>query len=258
MIQKFYRSFRVYSDSFYESVSSRASATAVEVASEVSRFVAIKSIIDIGSGEGVWSKAFIDVNPELESILAIDLDSTRITKLANSAVGPKLECLSVDLNQDELPKGTYDLGICVEVLEHLEYEAAIKLVDYLSETCKVIVFSAGLRGQGGSGHINEQTFDYWTNLLRDRNFFSVDLFRGKLCDRNKFPTYYSNSIALWVNVKLDGISLIDSKSILLHGNLPLWDIRSCKTKIRFGLLAILPSSFVTFLSLVYRKVRIRP
>jgi len=258
MIRQLFRSLRIYSDSFYESVTSRASATAVEVASVVSRYVVIKSIIDIGSGEGAWSKAFIDVNPELQSIVAIDLDSTRITQIADSAMGPKIVCLSVDLNQDELPKGKYDLGICVEVLEHLQYEAAIKLVDYLSETCKVIVFSAGLRGQGGSGHVNEQTFDYWTSLLRDRNFFSVDLLRGRLRDRNKFPTYYSNSIALWVNVELDGISLIDANAILLHGDLPLWDIRSCKTKIRFGLLAILPSSFVTFLSLVYRRARIRP
>jgi hypothetical protein len=256
MNRKVNRNLRIYSDSFYDSVSSRAQTTAIKVAEVVNRFVSIESIIDIGSGEGAWSKAFIDLNPKLKLIVAFDLDATRITQLRDCQEVIQIDCHSIDLNQEELPKGEFDLGICVEVLEHLEYQAALRVVDYLAETCKVIIFSAGLKGQGGSGHINEQNFDYWTSLLRSKNFFPIDLLRGELRDSDKFPTYYSNSIALWVNLQLDGIRLINTESLLLQGNLPLWDVRDCKTKIRFRLLATLPPSLVTLLSLVYRFIRI--
>jgi SAM-dependent methyltransferase len=246
----------LYSYNFYDSVTRRARATAFEVAIETGRFVDVKSILDVGCGEGVWSKAFILTYPHLESLTAVDLDSARITQLAElEERKTKIDYVSLDLNERELPRGNFDLGICVEVLEHLSYESAVKIINYLSKSCKVLIFSAALKGQGGTGHINEQSFNFWNELLKKNNFVPIDLYRYKLRNPDKFPTYYSNSIALWVNVALDGVGLIDAKSLLIHGGLPLWDVRSCKNKIRYWTISKLSPRITTAMSKIYNWYR---
>jgi SAM-dependent methyltransferase len=54
-----------------------------------------------------------------------------------------------------------DLGISIEVAEHVPPFLGDTLVELLASHAPLIVFTAATPGQGGTGHINEQPREYW-------------------------------------------------------------------------------------------------
>jgi hypothetical protein len=54
-----------------------------------------------------------------------------------------------------------DVGISIEVAEHIPPSLGDTLVRLLAQHASVVLFTAATPGQGGSGHINEQPREYW-------------------------------------------------------------------------------------------------
>ena len=54
-----------------------------------------------------------------------------------------------------------DIAYCTEVAEHLTAELGDRLVAFLGEVAPLVLFTAAYPGQGGQGHINEQSREYW-------------------------------------------------------------------------------------------------
>lgn len=124
------------------------------------------SFNDIGCGDGhlvelassldipSWG---IDLNVESQKIFLGEIQQGDIT-----ARGQKF------------PKA--DLTFCLEVAEHLPKEFARKLGTILNGcTKKMLIFSAAIPGQGGSGHLNERPLEYWRDLLEERGFKYIHL-----------------------------------------------------------------------------------
>ena len=62
---------------------------------------------------------------------------------------------------------TFDLVLCVEVIEHIESHKSDNLLKSIaSHARKVIVFSAGRPGQPGMGHVNCQPISFWIDKWR--------------------------------------------------------------------------------------------
>ncbi len=62
-----------------------------------------------------------------------------------------------------------DMVLCWEVAEHIPIEYSDHLCDMLSScTLKHLLFSAATPGQGGSGHVNEQPYEYWVDKFQFR------------------------------------------------------------------------------------------
>lgn len=62
---------------------------------------------------------------------------------------------------------TFDLVLCVEVIEHIEsHESDNLLKSIASHARKVVVFSAGRPGQPGIGHVNCQPISFWIDKWR--------------------------------------------------------------------------------------------
>ena len=56
-----------------------------------------------------------------------------------------------------------DVAYSFEVAEHLPPNLGTRLVRFLLETAPTVVFTAAHPGQGGQGHINEQSREYWAH-----------------------------------------------------------------------------------------------
>lgn len=67
-------------------------------------------------------------------------------------------------------KGQIDLGICLEVAEHLPEVGGLNLLDSLTSNCDILLFGAALPGQGGIGHITLRTAGWWAHRLDIRGF----------------------------------------------------------------------------------------
>jgi len=123
----------------------------------IQRF-AIKSVLDLGSGEG-YSAAYF----HSKGLISIATDGL-VENYKNSAYPTVLF---------DITKGPFicnvDLVHCQEVVEHIEEKYIENLLASL--TCgKFLLMTHALPGQGGYHHVNEQPSEYWIKKLKEKNF----------------------------------------------------------------------------------------
>ena len=97
-----------------------------------------------------------------------------------------------------VPKCTYDLALCIEVAEHLSENAVEMLIDTITEASNIVLFSAAVCGQGGTGHINEQPQHYWANQFAARDYSCVDLIRPEIWGCESVNVIYKQNMLLYV------------------------------------------------------------
>jgi hypothetical protein len=115
------------------------------------------TVADYGCGLGIYVKEFQD-----KGINAIGLEYNPRYQAIGRSKG--LTILPWDLSLPEfqgIPTEKYDLVICLEVAEHIPATLADRLVSVLISSARTIIFTAAHPGQGGTGHINEQSREYW-------------------------------------------------------------------------------------------------
>lgn len=156
--------------------------------------LSINSILEIGAGQGSWVSEAIDFfNASKKNSLGID------GKWAQQWFPNDVPFAGIDLSMPEILNECvsgkkYDLGICVEVCEHLSTVSAKKVVDALASQCSVVIFGAALTGQFGQGHQNCRSHYYWANLFLKRSYLCFDIFRSKLwTDLLVKPWYAQNT-----------------------------------------------------------------
>ncbi len=97
--------------------------------------------------------------------------------------------------------GRYDLAISVEAAEHLSKDRAQSFVRTLCDASDVVLFSAAVENQGGTGHINEQWQSYWIGLFEAVGYEPFDAIRGALWNNDEVESWYRQNIFLFVNSK---------------------------------------------------------
>lgn len=128
------------------------------------------TVFDLGCGPGTYVDCFTDLDVRCTGY---DTD-TRIEGKNN------LVCKSLfDV------KGTADLILCMEVAEHIDSskndEIAQAMFDRLNHD-GYLIWTAAKPGQGGVGHINCQTKDYWEDKLKDTGLWRNEFIEQKLKD----------------------------------------------------------------------------
>jgi SAM-dependent methyltransferase len=250
-----------YSQNFYNSVSNRAAQSAQIVAEVLTGTIEPISVVDIGSGQGVWLRTIAAAFPTAKKVIALDLQSHEspfFEELQNSS--KNFQFIEVDFeNFSKLPGEKFDIAICLEVLEHLTPDTAVEVAKEIGRKCSYLIFSAAILGQGGTGHINERKFNYWMMLMREQGFVALDVFRPALREAHGIPSYYKQNMMLFWHPKnsyQNGVK-IDLDLLLTKNPLEVVDLRKTSTKIRYGLVALIPSRIVTaivkFLDKTIRK-----
>jgi hypothetical protein len=215
----------------------------------VSKLLEPKTLIDIGSGLGIWSKIFTDTFPNIDLAIAIDLERHKGEILDELEGRRGFEFIEHNLESlQRLPGDNFDLAICVEVLEHVSPEAAQIVFDEFAAKCSFVIFGAAIKGQGGTHHINEQSFQFWTNEMLRRGLVPLDVVRPQLADRKDVPGYYKYNIILWWNPLLSNQK--DYSFTELFSTYPptIIDTRPMLTRLRYLLLSFLPHKTLTKLA----------
>jgi 2-polyprenyl-3-methyl-5-hydroxy-6-metoxy-1,4-benzoquinol methylase len=129
-----------------------------------------RSLIDIGCGQGTWSKTAMDLGIEdqigvdgawAQPVLSIPRDKFRPCDLA----------APFDLGRH------FDLAISMEVGEHTTPARADAFVGNIVRHADAVVFSAAAPYQGGVHHVNEQWPAYWAAKFAARDFRCFDFLR---------------------------------------------------------------------------------
>lgn len=132
------------------------------------------SLLDVGCGVGLWLAVaerlgIVDVKG-IEGPWVQDAD-VRISR--SNLIVRDLE-LGFDLER------RFDLVVSIEVAEHLSSTAADLFIDSLTRHADLVLFSAAIPGQGGTGHLNEQFPDYWAARFANHGYAPLDFVRRAL------------------------------------------------------------------------------
>lgn len=111
------------------------------------------SVLDLGCGPGTYVNCFTDLGI---SCVGYDIDP-RVKGKNN------LFCKSIfDIEH------TADIVLCMEVAEHIDGSTNERIVETMESALNpggLLIWTAAKPGQGGVGHINCQTKEYWSKLL---------------------------------------------------------------------------------------------
>jgi hypothetical protein len=152
----------------------------------------IDSAIDFGCGVGTWLAGLQSCG--VKEIRGLDGAWVRKEFLV---IPP--ECFTeTDLDGEIRLDRKYDLAVSVEVAEHLQEKSAKNFVKALTDASDIILFSAAIPFQGGTGHVNEQWPAYWNRLFNENGFIAVDCLRKRLWNRMDMLEFHRQNIMLFV------------------------------------------------------------
>ena len=186
-----------YNDDFYrdhESVS-RASAMIVRDLFGTLDLGGASSVVDVGCGWGTWLDAFHAAGARR----LVGLDGP--WNADHFADRPQVEFHPVALDRFDPEAvaldGEFDVGISVEVVEHLPPAAAGQVIRFLADRCRVVLFSAAIPGQGGTGHQNEQWQSHWARVFARHGMVPYDLIRPRLWADDRVAYWYRQNLVIF-------------------------------------------------------------
>lgn len=170
----------------------------------------INSVLDIGCGCGGWLKVASELG--VQDIFGIDGKWTPIKDISINEKYFK----HIDLENSFKLKRTFDLGICLEVAEHISRDSACRFVNDVCKTSDVILFSAAIPGQGGTHHVNEQYPLYWSSHFKKNGYATYDPFRNRIFSNRNLPYWFRQNLLLFSKFPLDGIQSIEIPNSYIH------------------------------------------
>jgi SAM-dependent methyltransferase len=172
----------VYDETFYQSQQDGSVRSAEIVVPIVLSLFPCHSVVDFGCGVGGWLREF--ERQGVSDYLGIDGDyvSRHLFKIPADRFRP------TDLRDvSDLGRG-FDLACSLEVAEHLPEDRARSFVAALVKAAPVVLFSAAIPFQDGTGHLNEQWQSYWAKLFGEHGYVTLDCIR---------PVSHSDSRVRW-------------------------------------------------------------
>lgn len=138
----------MYSRDFHKSIENDEYPQAVRLASYIKNYMRPSKFIDFGCSTGLYLREMQIQIPELESVgYEFSKDAVDMALCKNVIEFDLTKKLDIDKKENTL-------GLCLEVLEHIDDSNWLPVLKNLSSLCDTIIFSAAVPGQGGTGHIN--------------------------------------------------------------------------------------------------------
>lgn len=138
----------MYTRDFHKSIENDEYPQAQRLAEYIRRFAQPKNFIDFGCSSGLYLREIKKNMPQVRSLgYEFSKDAVDMA-LCEDVIQFDL---TAPLKTDKLPD---TLGLCLEVLEHIDDSNWKPVLENITNHCDILIFSAAVPGQGGTGHIN--------------------------------------------------------------------------------------------------------
>jgi hypothetical protein len=152
-----------------------------------------ESVVDLGGGTGGWCRAFKECGTR--RVVCIDHPSARSSPLLIDGG----EFLPADLSRENVAPIPSALALAVEVAEHLPESRAGWIVEFLTTSAPLVVFSAAIPRQGGVRHVNEQFRWFWAKRFAERGFECWDCLRGRIVFDESIPYWHRQNLMVYAD-----------------------------------------------------------
>jgi len=185
----------LYNPEFFRSLRQMKHESAPVIAPMLISMFHPRSVVDVGCAIGEWLQAFAECG--VQNYKGYDGEWVPRDQL----LVPTSHFEAVDLSQT-MPRATgFDLAICLEVAEHLPPKMSSALVECLTRSAPVVLFSAAIPGQIGTGHINARWPWYWDKLFLEQGYVQVDAMRPQIAYNERVAWYYRQNLVCYIAAK---------------------------------------------------------
>lgn len=182
----------MYDRKFFEGRNDAALRSARAVVPHLLKLADVKSAIDLGCGQGVWLAALMEHG-------ITDVEGRDGYAPDDLLLIPQERFVKFDISEPLEVTRRYDLAISLEAGEHIPARKAQNLVTSLTKSADLVLFSAAIPGQGGTGHINEQWQSYWARMFLGLGYQALDLIRPAIWAERAVSFWYRQNILLYAN-----------------------------------------------------------
>lgn len=238
-----------YDSTFFNSIGGASTRSAQRVLPLVIAALGPRSVLDVGCGRGAWLAEFMRLGVDD----TIGVDGAYVTP--ETLVIPTSQYVAEDITQPFDLGRQFDLGLCLEVGEHVPNAASAMLVANLVRHAPVVLFSAAVPGQGGQDHINEMPLEFWRGLFGAEGYAAFDPFRRALAGHRDVEPWYRNNVLLYV--RSDRIERLPAEvraSAIAEGS-TIADLSSPLFRVRRAVLRRLPRLVVSAMARVKHTIR---
>ena len=181
----------VYNSQFYDVQSQPSALSAKHILPYVFSLWKPNQVDDVGCGIGTWASAAKELGVKVNGYDGHYVDLNQLL------INPS-EFHSVDLETDlDLPLYS-DFVMCLEVAEHISPSRSEWLIQQLTKSADVVLFSAAIPYQGGVNHINERWQQFWVDLFHTNGFVPVDVLRCEIWNNQMISIEYRQNSQLFV------------------------------------------------------------
>ena len=200
-----------YSQDFYDSLRSGSIQSAQVILPIVfEQFGTPTTLLDVGGGEGAWSCVALDLG--VQDVRLVDGNHVNPMELLID----KAHFIPRDLSESISIEETFDMVMCLEVVEHLPETRAKSIVKELCALAPMVLFSAAIPGQGGAHHVNEKWLSYWSDLFAQEGAIMVDSVRPIIWNRTEVEWWYRQNTVVFLRTELVNSSLNNRLIDLVH------------------------------------------
>ena len=153
----------------------------------------VRSVVDVGCGSGDWLAVFAEHG--IEDYIGVD--AAHVPRELLKIPADRFEAR--DLRRPLRLERRFDLALSLEVGEHLPAECAEHFVAGLAALAPVVLFSAAIPFQVGTGHVNCQWPDYWAQLFATHGMVPIDPIRDRVWATTEVEWWYAQNILMFAS-----------------------------------------------------------
>jgi cyclopropane fatty-acyl-phospholipid synthase-like methyltransferase len=182
----------MYNANYYKKHETGSYQSAIQILEYINSFIDFNSVIDFGCGMGTWCKALNNLG--VKNFLGIDKHQYDPAYM----LIPADKYIQFDLRKSLEPFRRVDMAISVEVAEHVNSEYSDIFIKNLCSCSEIVLFSAAISYQGGTGHINEQSCTYWEKIFNRYGYKAIDCIRPYFWNNKQVEIWYKNNCILYI------------------------------------------------------------
>ena len=248
----------MYHFEWHKTHGDETSASAHVVVSLLKLILEVRSVLDVGCGDGRWLACF--KSSGVPSIYGVDGEWTDQDHLLID----KEEFTVTDLSKSFDLGKRFDIAISLEVAEHVDAECSALFVENLTKHSDMVLFGAAIPFQAASGTSTSAGNPTGLRYSKLRAINASDPFRSQIWQRRDVSVWYRQNMLVYIKrERSDLISQVEKYLRAYHiSEMPIdivhperYQLIASYSQIAFKpLMRKLPAAFVgKFVSMLLRK-----